>query len=158
MLAVGIAEVNPNYDTESNAADVNDVDHQRILIKESDRHRVHLFDEAGWSLDLMDAGNENILAGLGKFMPTVYSTKSSRSFTFVGVSTMDVTDLLQFTILPVRPEASCVTGASKCRKLGDYSQPLKARFDENDSGGMTNAMMEKYFWSVIKPISKGMEN
>ena len=23
---------------------------------------------------------------------------------------------------------------------------------------MTNAMMEKYFWSVIKPSSKGMEN
>ena len=35
MLAVGIAEVNPNYNPESKAADVNDVDHQRILIKES---------------------------------------------------------------------------------------------------------------------------
>ena len=23
---------------------------------------------------------------------------------------------------------------------------------------MTNAIMEKYFWSVIKPSSKGMEN
>ena len=93
MLAVGITEVNPNDYPESKAADVNDVDHQRILIKESERHRVHSFDEAGWSPDLMDAGNEKIIAGLGKFMPTVYSTKSSRRVTFVGVSTMDGTDL-----------------------------------------------------------------
>ena len=41
MLAVGIAEANPNYDLESKADDVNDVDHQRILIKESERHHVH---------------------------------------------------------------------------------------------------------------------
>ena len=47
MLAVGIAKVNPDYDPESKASDVNDVDHQRILIKESEWHRVHLFDEAG---------------------------------------------------------------------------------------------------------------
>ena len=71
---------------------------------------------------------------------------------------MDSTDLLQFTIFPVRPEESWVTGAPKCRKLGDDGQPLKAIFDANNSGGMTNAMMEKYLWSVIKPISKGMEN
>ena len=106
----------------------------------------------------MDAGNEKILTGLGEFIPTVYSTKSSRRVTFVGGSTMDSTDLLQFTIFSVRPEASWVTGALKCRKLGDDGQPLKARFNANDSGGMTNAMMEKYFWSVIKPSSKGMEN
>ena len=106
----------------------------------------------------MDAGNEKILAGLGKFIPTVYSTKSSRRVTFVGVFTMDGTDLSQFTIFPVRPEASWVTGVPKFRKLGDDGQPLKARFDANNSGGMTNAMMEKYFWSVIKPSSKGMEN
>ena len=47
MLAVGIAEVNPDYNPESKAADVNDVDHQCILIKESEWHRVHSFDEAG---------------------------------------------------------------------------------------------------------------
>ena len=70
---------------------------------------------------------------------------------------MDGTDLPQFTIFPVRPEASWVTGAPKCWKLGDDGQPLKAIFDANDSGGTTNAMMEKYFWSVIKPISKGMD-
>ena len=134
------------------------MDHQRILIKESERHCVHFFDKVGWSPELMDAGNENILAGLGKFMPTVYSNKSSWRVTFVGGSTMDGTDLPQFTIFLVRPEASWVTGAPKCRKLGDDGQPLKARFDANDSGGMTNAMMEKYFWSVIKPSSKGMEN
>ena len=78
MLAVGIAEVNPNYDPESKAANVNDVDHQRTLIKESERNRVQSFDEAGWSPDLMDAGNEKILAGIDEFMPTVYSTKSSQ--------------------------------------------------------------------------------
>ena len=89
MLAVGIAEVNPNCDPEIKAADINDVDHQRILVKESERHRVHLFDKAGWSADLMDSGNEKILAGIGEFMPTVYSTKSSRRVTFVGGSTMD---------------------------------------------------------------------
>ena len=158
MLDVGIAEVNPNYDPESKAADVNDVDHQRILIKESERHRVHSFNEVGWSPDLMDSGNENILNVLGKFMPTVYSTKSSRSVTFVGGSTMDGTDLPQFTIFPVRPEASWVTGAPNFRKLGNNGQPLKARFGANDSGGMTNAIMKKYLWSVIKPRSKGMEN
>ena len=143
---------------ESKAADVNDVDHHRILIKESEQHRVNLFNEAGWSPDLMDAGNEKILASLGEFIPTVYSTKSSRRVTFVGGSTMDGTDLPQFTIFPVRPEASWVTGAPKCGKLGDDGQPLKDIFDANDSGGMTNAIMEKYFWSVIKPSSKGMEN
>ena len=68
------------------------------------------------------------------------------------------TDLPQFTIFPVRPEASWVTGAPKFQKLGDDGQPLKATFDANDSGGMTNTMMEKYFWSVINPISKGMED
>ena len=94
MLAVRIAEVKPDYEPEIKAADVNDVDHQRILINESERHRVHSFDEAGWSANLMDAGNENILAGLGEFMPTVYSTKSSQSVTFVGGSTMDGLDLL----------------------------------------------------------------
>ena len=150
MLVVGIAKVNPNYDPESKAANVNDVDHQRILIKESERHRVNSFNEAGWSPELMDAGNEKIIAGLGEFMPTVYSTKSSRRLTFVGVSTMDSTDLPQFTIFPVRPKASWVTGAPKCQKLGDDGQPLKARFNENDSGGMTNTMMENYFLSVIK--------
>ena len=61
-------------------------------------------------------------------------------------------------IFPVRPEASRVTGAPKFRKLGDDGQPLKARFNANNLGGMTNAMMEKYFWSVIKPSSKGTEN
>ena len=55
MLAVGIAEVNPDYEPERKADDVNDVDHQRILIKESKRHRVHLFDEAGWSTSLTSA-------------------------------------------------------------------------------------------------------
>ena len=94
MLDVGIAEVNPDYDPERKAADVNDVDHHCILIKESKHHRVHSFDEAGWSPNLMDAGNEKIIAGLGEFMPTVYSTKSSRRVTFVGGSTMDGTDLL----------------------------------------------------------------
>ena len=158
MLDLGIAEVNPDYDPESMAVDVNDVDHQRILIKENERHRVPSFYKAGWSPDLMDAGNEKILAGIGEFMPTVYSTKSSWRVTFFGVSTMDGTDLLQFTILPVQPEASWVTGAPKCRKLSDDGQLLKARFDANDLGGMTNAMLEKYFWSVIKPRSKGMEN
>ena len=49
---------------------------------------------------------------------------------------MDGTDLPQITIFPVRPEASWVTGAPKCRKLGDDGQPLKARFDANDSGGI----------------------
>ena len=106
----------------------------------------------------MNAGNKKILAGLGKFMPTVYSTKSSWRVTFVGGSTMDGTYIPQFTIFPVRPEASWVTGAPKCRNLGDDGQPLKAIFDANDSGGMTNAMMEKYFWSVINPSSKGMKN
>ena len=106
----------------------------------------------------MDAVNEKILSGLGEFMQTVYSTKSSRHVTFVGGSTMDGTDFLQFTIFPVRPEASWVTGAPKLQNLGDNSLPLKDRFDVNDLGGMTNAMMEKYFWSVTKPISKGMEN
>ena len=105
----------------------------------------------------MDAVNENILTGLGEFMPTVKSTKSSRRVTFVGCSTMDATDLPQLTIFPVRPEASWVTDAPKFRKLGDDGQPLKDIFDANDSGGMTNATIEKYFWSVIKPISKGME-
>ena len=155
---MGIAEVNPDYDPESKASDVNDMDHQRILIKESEWHHVHSFDEAGWSPDLMDAGNENILAGLGKFMPTIYSTKSSRRVTFVVGSTMDGTDLPQFTIFLVRPEASWVTGAPKFQKLGDDGQPLKAIFDINDSGGMTNTIMEKYFWLVINPSSKGMEN
>ena len=65
MLAVRIAEVKPDYEPEIKAADVNNVDHQLILIKESKRHCVHSFDEAGCSPDLMDAGNENILAGLG---------------------------------------------------------------------------------------------
>ena len=106
MLAVGIAEVNPDYNPESKAADVNGVDHQRILIKERERHRVHSFYEAGWYPDLMDSGNEKILAGLGEFMPTVYSTKSSRRTSFVGGSTIDGTDLPQFTIFTVRPEAS----------------------------------------------------
>ena len=158
MLAVVITEVNPNYDLEIKAADVNDVDHQSILIKESEQHRVHSFDEAGWSADIMDAGNEKIIAGLGEFMPTVYSTKSIRRVTFVGGSIMDGTELPQFTILPVRPEASWVTGEPKFWKLGDDGQPLKARFDANELGGMTNATMEKYFWSVINPSSKGMEN
>ena len=90
----------------------------------------------------MDAGNEKIIAGLGEFMPTVYSAKSSRRITFVGGSTMDGTDLPQFTIFPVHPKASWVTGAPKCRKFGDDVQPLKAKFYANDSGGMTNAMME----------------
>ena len=67
----------------------------------------------------MDAGNEKILAGLGEFILNVYPTKSSRRVTFVGGSTMDGTDLPQFTIFPVRLEASWVTGAPKCRKLGD---------------------------------------
>ena len=71
---------------------------------------------------------------------------------------MDGTDLLQFNIFPVRPEASWVTGAPKFRKLGDDGQPLKARFDANYSGCMTNTMMKKYFWPVIKPGSKGMDN
>ena len=127
ILAVGIAEVNPDYDPESKAADVNDVDHHHILIKENEQHRVQSFNKAGWSPDLMDAGNKKILAGLGEFMPTVYSTKYNRSVTFVGGSTMDGTDLPQFTISPVRPEASWVTGAPKCRKLGDDGQSLKAR-------------------------------
>ena len=82
------------------------MDHQRILIKESERHRVHSFDKAGCSPDLMDALTENILASLGEFMPNVYSNKSSRRVTFVGGSTMDGTDLLQFTIFPCRP--SCL--------------------------------------------------
>ena len=129
---MGIAEVNPDYDPEIKAADVNDVDHQRILIKESEQHRVHSFNEAGYSTDLIDSSNKKILAGLGEFMPTVYSTKSSRRFTFVGGSIMDGTDLLQFTIFPVRPEASWVTGAPKCRKLGEDGQPVKARFYAND--------------------------
>ena len=47
MLAVGIAEVDPNYDPESKATDVNDVDHHHILIKDIEQHRVHSFDEAG---------------------------------------------------------------------------------------------------------------
>ena len=143
MLAVGIAEVNPDYDLERKAADVNDVVHHRIMIKESEQHRVQSFDEAGWSQDLMEAGNEKILAGLGEFMPTVYSTKSSRRVTFVGGYTMDGTDLPQFTIFPVRPKASWVTGAPKCRNLGDDGQPLKAIFDANDLGGMTNATMDR---------------
>ena len=70
------------------------MDHQRILIKKSERHCVHSFNKAGWSPDLMDAGNEKILAGIGEFMPTVYSTKSSQRVTIVGGSTMDSTDLL----------------------------------------------------------------
>ena len=41
MLAVGISEVNPDYDPESKAANVNDVDHHCIMIKESERHHVH---------------------------------------------------------------------------------------------------------------------
>ena len=106
----------------------------------------------------MDAGNEKILACLCEFVLTVYSTKSSRRVTIIGGSTMDDTDLPQVTIFPVRPKASWVTGAPKCRKLVDDGQSLKARFDANNLGGMTNAMTEKYFWSVIKASSKGMEN
>ena len=69
------------------------MDHQLILIKESERHRVHSFDEAGWSPELMYAVNEKILASHCEFIPTVYLTKSSRRITFFGGSTMDGTDL-----------------------------------------------------------------
>ena len=65
MLAVGIAEANPHSDPESKAADVNDMDHQRILIKESERHCVHSFNKAGWSPDLMDAGNIDLRVVIG---------------------------------------------------------------------------------------------
>ena len=48
MLAVGIADDDLDYDPEIKASDVNNLDHQRILIKESDWHHVHSFDKVGW--------------------------------------------------------------------------------------------------------------
>lgn len=48
---------------------------------------------------------------------------------------------------------------SRCRLIDlDTSAPAAARYDANESGGMTNDMMIKFFYSVIVVVTRGCKN
>ena len=159
VIAEGIGRANPDYDINSTNPDDFDLSHQRIIYHTSELYRVHSFDEVGWTLDMTDENNEKILCGKGETQPKVYSTKSGRRMTFVGGSKMDGTDLPQYGIFPCKYEKQWVAGAPTCRQVDpETKEPLPARYDASPSGGMTNAVMVKYFHSVIVPSTPGCEN
>ena len=159
MLDEKIAIKNPRHDPESKEQDLKHVEHQRVLPIKAELHRVHSFDEVGWTPDLTAETNEKILTGKHDTHPKVHATKSARRMTFVGGCKMNGDDLPQFGTFPCKYERTWVENPPVCRQIHPgTNKPLEARCDHSKSGGMTNDLMIKYFHSIIAPSTHGCKN
>lgn len=159
VLKEGIGIKNPHYNPDSTDEDPFSVDHQKILIKADQAHRLHSLDEVGLSLDMVTSPSKEleIVTSWNDSDPKVYSTKSSKRVSFVGGSNAAGFDLPMFGIFPSGIEPEWVADAPLCR-MGPDDKKLEARFSFNPSGGMTNDMIMTYFESVIVPATQGCED